>query len=263
MGAAPKGFPSRDDLVVVDGVVLRRHDDPVPGAIEWIHDALSRLASTSFPVPEPVGYFDGASVAVVDGFVWSAVSYLPGDVVGWSAEPDLARLGAFLASFHDATSAIEMTAQRPGAFPVDELLEIADDLRRIHHDDRARTVVHGDMTAHNVVAQNGEPCGAIDFMNTYVEVPLFDLGCALWRTGRPTQEAQVFDPDRIAAYVDGYDAVRPLSGEDRAAVVVYLEARGLQIVAKQRARGVVDHGPERRLDWLRRHRHELVSVLIP
>ena len=54
-------------------------------------------------------------------------------------------------------------------------------------------------------------------MNAYVEVPLFDLGCAgLWRTGRPTQEAQEFDPQRIARYVEGYSSVRPLSDNERA-----------------------------------------------
>ncbi len=57
--------------------------------------------------------------------------------------------------------------------------------------------------------------------------------------------------------------MRPLNDDGRAAVAVYLRARGVQIVAKQRARGVVDHGPERRLDWLGRHREDLVSVLIP
>src|SRR4051794_4422993 len=56
-------------------------------------------------------------------------------------------------------------------------------------------------------------------------------------------------------------AVRSLSDDDRAAVGVYLRARGVQIVAKQAARGVVDTGPERRLEWLTRHERELVSVL--
>lgn len=265
MAATPKGFPQRDDLSLVDGVVLRRHDHVGPGEVEWIHDVLLRLAATSFPGPVPVPYFDGHSVAVVDGITWSALTYLPGDVVGWSAQPDLRRLGAFLAFFHEAAAEIETIGQRPGAFPIDRLPGLADDLARIGHAQRPRRVIHGDMTAHNVLARGHrhDPCGAIDFMNAYVEVPLFDIGCALWRTGRPAQEAHEFDPHRLAAYVDGYSSVRPLSEDDRVAVAVYLQARGAQIIAKQLARGVVDHGPERRLEWLARHVGEVVSVLIP
>lgn len=66
------------------------------------------------------------------------------------------------------------------------------------------------------------PCGVIDFANAYVEVPLADIGFALWRSGRPAQDVHEFDPARIAAYIDGDSSVRPLSADDRAAVIVYL-----------------------------------------
>ena len=69
-----------------------------------------------------------------------------------------------------------------------------------------------------------------------------------------------FDPERVAAYVDGYSSVRALSGDDRAAVVVYLRARGEQIIAKQAARGVTDDGPRRKLEWLAVHHDELVTA---
>ena len=36
-------------------------------------------------------------------------------------------------------------------------------------------------------------------------------------------------------------------------VLVYPRARGVQIVTKQRARGVQDDGPIRRLEWLERN----------
>lgn len=126
-------------------------------------------------------------------------------------------------------------------------------------------MIHGDFTNHNVLSAGSpsKPCGVIDFGNAYIEVPLFDIGCALWRSGRPSQDVHEFDPDRIAAYVDGYSSVRPLSSDDRAAVLVYLRARGVQIIAKQAARGVTDGGPRRKLEWLASHHDRLVSVLIP
>jgi Ser/Thr protein kinase RdoA (MazF antagonist) len=135
----------------------------------------------------------------------------------------------------------------------------------VGHDDRPRHVIHGDPTNHNVLAAGSppRPCGIIDFGNAFVEVPLFDIGCALWRSGRRAQGVHAFDPVRIAGYVDGYNSVDALSDDDRVSVVAYLRARGEQIIAKQVARGVSDDGPRRKLDWLARHHDELVSVLIP
>ena len=255
MGVAPKGFPQRDDLFVRDGVVVRRHDNSAIETVEWIHRFLAKL---TFAAPKPVPFFDGASVAVIDGVVWSAVSYVEGDSVGWSPAPSMFELGAFLATFHDAAERVEMDAQQSPVFPVESPGPPG-------HPDRPRHVIHGDPTNHNVLAAGSppKPCGIIDFGNAFVEVPLFDIGCALWRSGRPSQDVHEFDPDRIAAYVDGYSSVRPLSDDDRAAVVGYLRARGEQIMAKQAFRGVVDDGPRRKLEWLAHHHDRLVAALVP
>ena len=243
-------FPGRDDLWRVGGVVLRRHDRAEASTIEWIHRLLEQL---EFPAPKPVPHFDGASVARIDGSVWSAVTFVEGDVIGWSDSPSMFDVGAYLARFHDAATWVEMPVQQSPVFPVDQLPGLDDALASIDHARRPRQVIHGDFTNHNVLASHGHPCGVIDFANAYVEVPLADIGFALWRSGRPRQEADEFDAARIAAYVDGYSSVRPLSADDRAAVVVYLRARGVQIVTKQRARGVRDDGPLRKLAWLERN----------
>lgn len=263
-GAAPKGFPQRDDLSFVDGVVVRRHDNVALETVSWIHRMLERLAfhapafnAPAFNAPRPVPHFDGASVTVIDGVAWSALSYVEGETAGWSPEPTMFELGAFLASFHDAAAAIEMDAQQTPVFPIDAVAPAG-------HADRPRQVIHGDPTNHNLLARGSppKPCGIIDFGNACIDVPLFDIGCALWRSGRPSQDVHEFDPRRVAAYVDGYGSVRPLSSDDRAAVVGYLEARGHQIIAKQAARGVRDDGPRRKLAWLRLHQERLVAFLV-
>lgn len=256
MVAAPKGFPDRPDLSWEDGVVLRRHEHATLESIEWLHAFLAGLAATSFPAPVPVPHFDGASVVVDrDGVVTSAVTYVPGEVVGWADAPGMFRLGRHLAEFHRAAATVAVAGQRPGAFPVDSLPGLEAALRAIGHDARPRQPIHGDFTNHNVLAAGvpPEPCGAIDFANAAVDVALFDIGCALWRSGRPGQEAHEFDPRRVGDYLDGYSSLRPLTEEDRAAAMVYLQARGVQIIVKQAARGIVDDGPRRRLAWLERH----------
>jgi Ser/Thr protein kinase RdoA (MazF antagonist) len=210
----------------------------------------------AFNAPKPAPYFDGDSVAVVDGVVWSAVSFVEGETVGWSAEPTMFELGAFLGAFHAAAALVEMETQQSPVFPI----AVPDG-----HDPPPAHVIHGDFTNHNVLVTGSPaaPTGVIDFGNAYIEVPLFDMGAALWRSGRPSQEVDVFAPQRIVDYVDGYSSRRPVSTADRAAIPAYLEARGLQIIAKQAARGVVDDGPRRKLAWLRAHHRQLVSVLIP
>lgn len=243
-------FPGRDDLWLADGVVLRRHDHTAAHTIEWIHRVLDEL---DFDVPKPVPFFDGASSTTREGVVWSALTYLDGTIVGWDELPTMFDLGAYLARFHAAMERVTMPEQQSPVWPVEALSGLSSELHDIGHDARPRHMIHGDFTNHNVLATNGRPCGVIDFANAYVEVPLADVGFALWRSGRPFQEADGFDPERVGAYLDGYSSVRPLSGDDRAAVLVYLRARGVQILTKQRARGVRDDGPRRRLEWLERN----------
>jgi Ser/Thr protein kinase RdoA (MazF antagonist) len=243
-------FPGRDDLWLAGTTVVRRHDRAAAATIEWIHEVLDAL---DFDAPKPVPYFDGASVAAVDGAVWGAVSYVDGDVVGWSTTPTMFELGAFLARFHDAVARVEIGRQQAPVFPVADLEGIGVALQEIGHADRPRHVIHGDFTNHNVLARDGRPRGVIDFANAYVEVPLADIGFALWRSGRPRQDCDEFDPERVATYIDGYSSVHPLTPDDRAAVLVYLRARGLQIIAKQAARGERDDGPRRKLAWLERN----------
>lgn len=248
---AGQPFPGRADMWLDDGVVVRSHATAAVATIEWIHRFLSRL---EFNAPKPVPYFDGTSVAVVDGVAWSAVSYVEGEIVGWSAEPSMFELGAFLAAFHTAARVVEVDTQQSSAFPV--AMPSAGAAQRPH-------VIHGDFTNHNVLAAGSppRPRGVIDFGNAYIEAPLFDLGAALWRSGRPAQDVHEFDPQRIAAYVDGYASVLTLSRDDRAAVAFYLRARGRQIIAKQASRGIVDDGPRRKLAWLARSHDRLVKTL--
>jgi Ser/Thr protein kinase RdoA (MazF antagonist) len=250
MDVAGHPFPGRSDLWRDGGVVIRRHDKAERGTLEWIHRLLSRLDCEA---PKPVPYFNGSSVTVDAGVVWSAVTYVEGDPVGWSHAPAMFDLGAYLARFHAAARAVDMETQQTPVFAVD----IGDGV------DRARHVIHGDFTNHNVLAAGSppRPCGVIDFANACVDVPLFDIGAALWRSGRPSQDAQAFDSRRVVDYVDGYCSVQPLDADDRAAVVGYLAARGRQIIVKQGARGVVDDGPQRKLAWLADHSEQLVAAL--
>ena len=147
VGVAPNGFPQRDDLSFVDGVVVRRHDNVAIETVLWIHSMLDRL---SFNAPRPVPHFDGVSVTVIDGVVWSALSFVEGETVGWSSEPTMFDLGAFLASFHEAAAAVEMDVQQAPVFSIDTIAPAG-------HAGRLRQVIHGDPTNHNVLGARIAP----------------------------------------------------------------------------------------------------------
>jgi len=263
-------------LVLRRDSVLRPTDASAVGSrVEWLHDLLRRLEQVGFPSPRPAPVFAERSCASIGGSVWEAVTYLPGRVVGWSRRPSLQELGAFLARFHDAVIGIDVPTQRPLSLPVEGLAgaaatvtglvhpdarrllvepaaEVERGLDAIGHREAPRSAIHGDFTAHNVVAAGAPlaPVGVIDFANAYVEVTLADISFGLWRSGRPSQRADTFDPGRCTSFVRGYSSVRPLRTDHAAAIVVYLQARGVQIIVKQARRGVTDLGPVAKLRWL-------------
>jgi Ser/Thr protein kinase RdoA (MazF antagonist) len=148
-----------------------------------------------------------------------------------------------------------------------EFAQVVTDLERgldaIDHRAAPQCVIHGDFTAHNVLAGGDPlvPAGVIDFGNAYVEATLADISFGLWRSGRTSQRASTFDMKRIASFVSGYSSVHPLRPSHAAAIVVYLRGRGVQIIVKQVRRGVVDSGPLAKLRWLTENGGELQRAI--
>jgi Ser/Thr protein kinase RdoA (MazF antagonist) len=114
-------------------------------------------------------------------------------------------------------------------------------------------VIHGDFTAHNVVASAhpARPTGIIDFALAYLEAPLADVGFGLWRSGRPCQDAIGLEPHRLHDLVSGYVRVRPLPATVADAITVYIRARGVQQAIKAQTRSQPpDDLLSQRITWL-------------
>ncbi|HXW43561.1 MAG TPA: phosphotransferase [Streptosporangiaceae bacterium] len=271
--------------VPADAVALAHVTDDVA----WLHGFLSRLAATGFPAPVPLPAFAGTSWTVSSGSLWTLVTFLPGQVVGWAPAPPMAEIGALLARYHAAASTITPAGQRPSALPLADVpailqsgqlaaagvpasqaalirtlaAELASDLAGIDQAGSDRLTVHGDFTCHNVLAAGSPPTatGVIDFELAHAESALADIGYGLWRSGRPHQHADRLDVTRVRQFVHGYAGVRPITASQAAIIPVYLRGRGLQMIAKRIRAGQPETGMLAQVAWTRAHHAELAAAL--
>lgn len=269
-----------------DSFVLRRSTDD---ATAWVHPVLTAL-STRFPVPEPRALFAGRSVLQHSSGAWEALSFMPGREIGFDEAPALHEVGAFLATFHEAS--IELTSgysSRADGTPLRRLDDLVDwngaritmrstagvatlrqlvdqftvDLERVRYDDLVTCVVHGDPTTFNVLAGGTplRPSALIDFDLADVGPPVADIAFCLWRSGRPAQAAKELDLGRVRDFVRGYRTVRRLGDHELDSLPALLRGRGLQMLVKRTQRAIPDDGPLTELLWIDAHQRELVAAL--
>jgi Ser/Thr protein kinase RdoA (MazF antagonist) len=238
----------------------------------WQHQFLASL-ETRFPAPRPMALLDGASAAVIDNRLYATVSFIPGRLMGWDAQPPLESAGRFMAEYHEAAAATDLAGRGPSIPRLEELPEavpwsrLANCLggpagvrRYRHHLDQALAglqpsllrghdalVIHGDFTTLNVVVDGDPPrcSGLIDFALSHRADPLADLGYGLWQAGRTNFQDIAVDPARVARWVAGYHAHRPLDERAAAQLPFLLQARGCQLIAR----------------WARRHESDLTMTL--
>jgi Ser/Thr protein kinase RdoA (MazF antagonist) len=278
-----QGLLRRTSLAGGDAAVARATAD-----VAWLHVFLGRLAPTGFPAPRPLPAFGDRSWTVSAGFLWQLVTFLPGQVVGWSAAPSMAEIGALMARYHAAVGALEPTDQRPTALPLADVpavllsgqveaagvgadlaarirylaAELATDLTRAAGPGGGRLIIHGDFTCHNVLAAGRPPtaAGVIDFELAHVESPLADIGYGLWRSGRPGQAAVDLDAPRVTQFLRGYAGVRSLTADQARLIPVYLRGRGLQMIAKRVRAGRPETGMLAQVEWLSAHRDVVAEI---
>jgi Ser/Thr protein kinase RdoA (MazF antagonist) len=267
----------RQAAVPADAASLVRLTDDVT----WLHAFLARLADLGFPSPWPLPSFGGESWTIADGMLWEAVSFLPGEAVGWAAKPSMEEIGALLGHYHVAVRRIEVTGQRPGALPLadvpgillsprleaarvspdtvtvirDLAAQLARDLSATRPLAGERVVIHGDFTNDNVIADGTppRPAGVIDFALAHAETPLADIGYGLWRSGRPHEEADHLDLLRVRRFLRGYAGIAPISAAEARVIPVYLRGRGLQMIAKRVRAGRADTRMLAEVQWLTAH----------
>jgi hypothetical protein len=237
---------------LVNGRVVRVGDTVRRQAGPWtpsIQALLAHLQAKNFPAPRPLGIDDAGR---------EIVSWLPGTASSYSwpaallADDGARQAGALLRRYHEAVAdfvppAPAVWRHGPQALAPGEI------------------VLHGDFGAHNLLWQDGEPSGVIDFElarpGRAIEDAIF---CAV-RIAQLRPEAMaraagfMRKPDRRArldAFADGYgctaalllgEARRCMSDEEER--IVRLGTAGLDPWATFLARGL-DAQVRREIAWL-------------
>lgn len=205
-------------------VVLRRFAEPAFGDRAYELDVLRALDARGWPVPAPLG--DPVEAA---GATWGLFRWLPGSTPRRETEAAQRERGRLLGRLHVDLDELTAMGQRPGCRMADEIVAdpalhealagyerfFPDDAHLLRwHAERAvdlfrqvdvglarRTVVHSDLAFWNLLFEDGELTGIVDFDATHLNFAVADFACS-WR-------------GKYDAVIDGYDEVRPLGDLDR------------------------------------------------
>jgi homoserine kinase type II len=85
--------------------------------------------------------------------------------------------------------------------------------------------VRGDFHGRNIVYRGDRIAGVFDFDDVDRGPYAFDLAVGMFRFGRAGRGMLVMRPPFVRAFLDGYESLRPITSEERAALPVLLAMR--------------------------------------
>lgn len=204
------------------------------------------LAQRGFPAPRPIEDRAGGWLNRVAGRPAAVIEWKTGAWLRTPSEADQASAGAVLARLHQAASAYRGRRANPvgpatwrrladrcaaGASGVDrQLLDTVEAaLSRLGDpftDDLPRGPIHADYFPDNILFDEGRVSGVIDFYFGCFDAYAYDLAIALSAWGFDAEGRAL--PAALDAFQRGYEAVRPLSDAERAALPRLGEAAALR-----------------------------------
>ena len=198
---------------------------------------LDHLAAKGCPVPRTIHDRDGALFQMRGDKALALIEYLPGVSVNTPTAGQARAVGGELARLHLA--AADFPASRANGMGVAEWQRLAaacgtDGLARIDPDlagivanelprlaanwpaDLPSGVIHADLFPDNVLMLDDVVTGLIDFYFACNDILAYDL--AVTHVAWCFDKDDRFRPDVSAALIEGYESVRPLGADERAAL---------------------------------------------
>ena len=214
------------------------------GDLPFFLGLLDHLAERGCPVPRTIHDRDGAAFRMHDGKALALIEFLPGVSVSDPTPAQARAVGGALAQIHLA--AADFATSRANGLGLADWQELAracssEGLASIHPElaglverelallerrwprDLPQSVIHADLFPDNVLILGDMVSGLIDFYFACNDVTAYDVSVthAAWCF---SNDGRRFDPALSQALLAGYEAIRPLSPEERAALPIL--ARG-------------------------------------
>ncbi|MEQ1639185.1 MAG: homoserine kinase [Novosphingobium sp.] len=209
---------------------------------------LDHLAAKGCPVPRTIHDRDGALFRLIDGKAVALIEFLPGVSVSHPTPGQASAVGRALAQVH--LTGADFDGFRPNGMDLIESRRLAtacghDGMLRIDPalaglverelpglearwpTELPRSVIHADLFPDNVLMLGESVTGLIDFYFACTDITAYDVAVthAAWCFDH---EGQNFDPAISAALLEGYESLRPLSTEERAALPVLARGAALR-----------------------------------
>ena len=237
-------FASTDRGEYVLTLFERLNFDQLPFYLEL----MKHLANKGIPVPNPAANAKGALVHTVCSKPAAVVNRLSGKSELSPGPVHCAAVGAMLARMHLAGQDFSMHQPNlrglswwndtvPVVLPylsTDQAALLRSELAFQNHVSASaayaalpRGPVHADLFRDNVMFDGEQLTGFFDFYFAGVDTWLFDLAvcvndwCIDWPTGRA-------DAERVSAFVQAYQSVRPLTGAERSLLSAMTRAAALR-----------------------------------
>ncbi|MCJ2182337.1 homoserine kinase [Novosphingobium sp. 1949] len=214
-------------------------------------DLLDYLSARKCPVPRTIHDREGASYRLHEGKALALIEFLPGVSVSEPTPGQAHSVGAALAKVHLATADFpQRRTNTMGLATWQRLLDACgtDGLTAIHPGLAATVareldhitrhwpqglpegVVHADLFPDNVLMLGEEVTGLIDFYFAATDLLAYDIAVthAAWCF---SDDGTRFDARISRALLEGYESVRPLQAEERAALPLLARAAAVRFLS--------------------------------
>ncbi len=217
------------------------------------HEVLEKLTQSNFYAPKPVLSKEGKTLSKTDRY-FALFEYLPGHPLNSpeiSAE-HIHSVGETLGWFHallqdfqpghakpseDLNGTIDLLkkneqALRESSYP--EIDKVIDGIYKVlsqisFSNDLPLGIVHSDLHERNIVFQNGEVSGVLDFDNCYHGILVIDVATQIaWWSYRERK----FQPTLCEEFLKGYQSQRPLNDLEKENLWVALNFSILKLIIR-------------------------------
>lgn len=257
-------------------VYVRLYEERTP--IEDIPLVLAfqnHLADQNLPVAKVLSSKEGDLTIEFKGRIVSLFSGMPGSYSDEPSSKECHAVGAAIARMHLASDGLMLVRENSLSLKVlDEMQQVCVDavdddmhsylhaimqemkwLKDEHPFDLPRAMVHADLCYDNVLLENIQVSGVIDFGFSCEETFMYDLALALNSYG--FDGIGNFRPNRFHSMISGYESVRLLKNDERRAFNYEMRRSAMRIVTTRLYDSIFPPAGKKKINrkpegWLRR-----------